>query len=213
MVFFMEKVITALETQKNNSDRVNVYLDNQFAFGVSRFVGAWLREGQVLEESRIEKLLDQDTYERAFQRALCFLAFQPRTEQEIRSKLKELGYEDIIIEAVVDELTEKKYLDDAHFAQDWIESRASSKPRSYRFFRYELQRKGVSQELIDQALQNAPDEDVLALSLGEKYLKRFENLEDEDFIRKMHGVLGRRAFTYDTIKNTIEKLIQRRRNK
>jgi len=214
LVFFiMEKIITALEPQKNNPDRVNVYIDNQFAFGVSRFVGAWLKEGQVLEESSIEKLLDQDNHERAFQRALRFLAFQPRTEKEIHSKLRELGFEEIIIEAVIGELTQKKYLDDARFAQDWIESRSGSKPRSHRFFAYELKRKGIPQEMIDQSLQNAPAEDVLALSLGEKYLNRFENLGEEDFKRKMYGVLGRRAFTYETIKKTIDKLIQMRRKK
>jgi hypothetical protein len=47
----------------------------------------------------------------------------------------------------------------------------------------------------------------MALQLGKKYLKRYANLEEDDFKKKMYGVLARRAFPYEIIKITIEKLI------
>jgi regulatory protein len=202
----MEKIITALEPQKKNPERINVYLDDQFAFGISRFVGAWLKRGDKLEDAKIRELLDDDQREVALQRALRFIAFQPRSEKEVTEKLTAAGIDEAIIETVMQELKEKNYLDDQRFAQNWIESRCASKPRSYRFYSYELKRKGISEEEIDQALQAAPPEEELAYQLGRKYLARYAALNPEDFKKKLQGVLARRAFSYDVIRQTINKL-------
>ena len=202
----MEKIITALEPQKKNPERINVYLDDQFAFGISRFVGAWLKRGDKLEDSKIKQLLDEDQREVALQRALHFIAYQPRSEKEVSDKLSAAGIDEGIITAVLQELKEKNYLDDQSFAQNWIESRCASKPRSYRFYSYELKRKGISEEKIDQALQAAPPEEELAYRLGRKYMQRYAALTPEEFKKKIQGVLARRAFSYDVIRQTINKL-------
>ena len=202
----MEKIITALEPQKKNPERMNVYLDDQFAFGISRFVGAWLKRGDKLEDAKIKELLDEDQREVALQRALRFIAYQPRSEKEVTDKLTTVGINEAIIDSVMQELKEKNYLDDQRFAQDWIESRCASKPRSYRFYSYELKRKGISEEKINQALQAAPPEEELAYQLGRKYMLRYAALDPEDFKKKMQSVLARRAFSYDVIRQTINKL-------
>ena len=49
----MTRKITALKVQKRNKNRVNVYLDNEFAFGLSRIVAGWLKTGQELSEEKI----------------------------------------------------------------------------------------------------------------------------------------------------------------
>ncbi len=207
----MEKIITALEPQKNNPERINVYIDYQFAFGISRFVGAWLKKGECLEDSRIQALLESDNHEKALQKALHFIAYQPRTEKEIRDKLTHSGFDESVIEAAMAELSEKGYLNDAHFAMNWVESRAASKPRSRRFYSYELKRKGISESIINQAIETAPEDGDLAYALGCKYLKRFAALDEAEFQKKMQGVLARRAFSYDIIKETINQLILKRK--
>ena len=83
----MAKKITALKLQKRNKDRVNVYLDDEFAFGLSRIVAAWLRTGQELTEEKIAELQAQDNVEVALQRALNFLSYRPRSEEEVRRNL------------------------------------------------------------------------------------------------------------------------------
>ncbi len=211
MVFVMtDQIITALEPQKNNPERINVYVDHEFAFGISRFVGAWLKRGERLDESRIQALLKSDLHEKALQKALHFIAYQARTEKEIREKLAKNDFSTDVIDQVLTELSEKGYLNDDRFARDWVESRAASKPRSRRFFSYELKRKGLSETAINQALEAAPEDSELAFALGCKYLKRFENLDNEQFQKKMQGVLARRAFSYEIIRQTISQLIQQR---
>ncbi len=206
----MDHIITALEPQKNNPERINVYIDHEFAFGISRFVGAWLKKGELIEESKIQMLLESDLYEKALQKALHFIAYQPRTEKEIREKLAKNEFEESVIEKVLAELNEKGYLNDVRFAHDWVETRSASKPRSRSFYSYELKRKGLSETAIGEALETAPEDSELAFALGCKYLNRFANLDDAQFQKKMQGVLARRAFSYEIIRQTITQLIQKR---
>ena len=53
-------VITALEIQKRNKERVNVFIDGEFAFGMSTIEAARLRKGQVLSATEIGLLRDED---------------------------------------------------------------------------------------------------------------------------------------------------------
>ena len=52
----MNQKITALKAQKRNPNRVNVYLDGNFAFGVARIVAAWLNIGQELSPEKVASL-------------------------------------------------------------------------------------------------------------------------------------------------------------
>ena len=69
--------ITALKFQKRNRDRVNVYLDGRFAFGLAAIEAAHLRVGQVLSDEEIARLKERDQVERAVQRAMDLLSYRP----------------------------------------------------------------------------------------------------------------------------------------
>ena len=58
------KKITAIVVQKRSPNRVNIYLDGEFAFGLARIVAAWLRTGQELSEEKIEQLQAEEARER-----------------------------------------------------------------------------------------------------------------------------------------------------
>ncbi len=155
-VFLMEKTITALETQKRNPDRINVFLDGEFAFGVSRFVGAWLTVGQNIDEIKVESLISSDEKEKALQSALRFIGYKQRTESELIKKLNQLEYSAEIIESVILELKEKRYLDDDEFASQWIEIRGETKPRGKNLLKMELRKKGIAGEIIEAAIEKCP---------------------------------------------------------
>ena len=48
--------ITAIKLQRRNHQRVNIYLNGQFAFGLARIVAAWLQVGQNISHEKIEQL-------------------------------------------------------------------------------------------------------------------------------------------------------------
>lgn len=206
----MDKTITGLEAQKKNPNRINVYLDDEFGFGVSRYVGAWLREGDKISDDSVAQIVQKDAREKAFQKALQFINYRPRSEYEIKKKLSDQGFSEPVIANVIAELLQKNYIDDLRFALDWIESRSRSKPRSRRMFRYELQQKNISEGSIDKAVSQAPEDEELAHRLGQKYLRRFSHLDDDSYKKKMEGVLARRAFPYSVIREEIRNLLKQR---
>ena len=82
------KKITAITVQKKNPDRVNIYLDGEFAFGVARITAAWLKNGDLLSEEKIARLLAEDEREWAYQQSLLYLSYRARSEKEIRQNLR-----------------------------------------------------------------------------------------------------------------------------
>ena len=108
--------ITALKTQKRNPNRINVYLDGDFAFGLSRLVGAWLTIGQELSDEKIRQLKSQDEGEVALQKAMHFLEYRSRTQQEVLRKLTELGYAEEVASEVIERLKKNQLLNDEQFA-------------------------------------------------------------------------------------------------
>src|SRR5258705_6654462 len=92
------KKITAIEVQKRSPNRVNIYLDGEFAFGLARIVAAWLKTGQELSEEKIEQLQAEDARERALQQAMLFLSYRDRSESEIRQNLRKHEIPEQVIE-------------------------------------------------------------------------------------------------------------------
>ena len=203
----MEREITAIKVQKRNHQRVSIYLDGEFAFGLSRFVAAWLEPGRKLTDAEIEKLQEEDTYEIAFQKALQFINHRPRSITETRRRLEEKGFAEEVIETTVNRLVEKSLLNDLEFAQLWIENRNTFRPRSNSLLAYELRLKGVSDDVIAQALESfGGDQEELAYQAGVKKAKQCQNDPRPDFLKKVGGYLSRRGFHYGIVKPTLEKL-------
>ena len=203
----MAREITAIKAQKHNRQRVNIYLDGEFAFGLSRFVAAWLATGRKLTKTEIEKLLEEDTYEVAFQKALQFIQHRPRSIEETRRRLSEKGFKNEVIDATLEKLQEKNWLDDFDFARQWIENRNAFRPRSNRLLAYELKLKGVADETINRALEQfSGDQNELAYQAGIKKARKCRHESEFDFLKKVGGYLGRRGFHYGIVKPAVERL-------
>jgi regulatory protein len=195
----MDQEITALKAQKKNPNRISVYLDGEYAFGLARIVAAWLKIGQRLSEEEIGRLKQQDTGEVAFQRALRFLGYRPRSEAEIQRKLREQGFEENVANAAIQRLKENGFLGDEQFARDWVENRTTFRPRSKRMLAVELRQKGVEEETIQRALAETGDEDSLAYQTAIKYARRLAGTDWETFRKRLGAFLMRRGFSYGTI--------------
>ena len=203
----MEREITAIKAQKRNRQRVSIFLDGEFAFGLSRFVAGWLEPGRKLSDEEIAKLLEDDTYEVAFQKALQFINHRPRSVDETRRRLTEKGFSDEVVEATLIKLKEKNWLDDLDFSRQWIENRNTFRPRSERLLAYELRLKGVADDKITQALEKfGGDENELAYRAGIKKAKKCRHESKFDFQKKVGGFLGRRGFHYGIVKPAVERL-------
>lgn len=200
-------IITALEIQKRNKERVNVYLDNEYAFSLDVMQAAMLRKGQTLTEAEVTALQDDDAVIKAVDRALRFLAYRPRSEQEVRRNLTEKEIPEVVIDAAVDRLRNLGYLDDRAFALFWIENRSTFKPLSPRALRYELRQKGVADTIISDLLADVDAYDA-AYQAARKRLQRLRGTDRSTFRSKINTFLQSRGFTYDIIREITEQLIE-----
>jgi len=199
------KKITAIEVQKNNPNRVNIHLDEEFAFGLDRFVAAWLSIGQALDEEKIAKLQAEDASEKAYQQAMLFLSYRARSESEIRKNLEKHEIPQTVIEETVERLRQARLVDDGQFAQAWVANRSEFRPRSRRALAVELKQKGLAEADITSATE-AVDEESLAYAAAQKRVRRLDGLEWPEFRKKLSEFLARRGFGYEIIAPTVKRL-------
>ncbi len=206
MYLSMENRITDLKLQKNNPDRVNVYLDGEYAFGLARIVAAWMEVGQTLNFEKIRKLQTEDEIESAYQKAIRFISYRPRTSAEVYKKLETQNIQADVIEQVLERLVRNHHLDDKQFADLWIDNRLAHRPRSRRVLRLELKTKGIDEETITAAFEGIEEESNVALQAGLKYLPKVKQLDWQQFRIKVSAYLARKGFSYDIIAEVLPQL-------
>jgi len=202
----MQRVITGIEQQKRNRNRVNLYLDEEFAFGLHKYTALGLKVGDVLSEEQIRQLQKEDAVEEAYQRSLKLLGFRARSEHEIRTRLSQYDCDEEVIEQVIVRLTEKGYVNDQRFAEEWVENRTTFRPRGRKLLKLELQQKNLDEEQIESAMNDLPDEEEMARNAARKYSARLRGLDEQTFKKKLYGFLVRRGFQYEDFKVIMEEL-------
>jgi len=198
--------ISAIEPQQKNPQRVNIYLDGEFAFGLACITAAWLKVGQELSGEKIASLQTEDANEMAYQKALHFLSYRPRSSAEVRQNLAKRGTHESLIEETVNRLQRAGLINDLEFARAWVENRNTFQPRSKSALRMELQRKGLNNEIVQLVLDEQVDEEALAFEAARKYARRLTGLEWLEFRRKLYGFLARRGFSYTTLSPVVSEV-------
>jgi regulatory protein len=198
--------ITAIEPQRRKPQRVNVYLDGEFAFGLARLTAGWLKVGQELDQRRITSLQAEDASEMVYQKAIHFLGFRPRSMAEVRQNLAKRGYEDTVISETLHRLQQAGMVNDQEFARAWVENRNTFRPRSKSALRMELRRKGLADDIIETVLIEQIDEESLAFAAARKYARRLAGLEPLEFRQKLGGYLARRGFSFTTLSPIVSEV-------
>jgi regulatory protein len=205
----MAGTVTAVEVQAKRRNRVNVYLNNTFAFGLTALVAeqAGLRPGVFLSDDQISRLLDDNTLQQAMDTSLNFLSYRPRSEREVRSNLQRKKIPEALIERVMERLKRSGLVDDSAFARFWTENRASFSPRGERAIKAELRQKGVETDVIQTAVGSAElDEESNAYTVALKKARSLRGLDQRAFWQRLSGHLARRGFGYDVIHPVVTRL-------
>ena len=148
-------------------------------------------------------------FEKFYNKALKFLSYRPRSEKEIRDKLRRKKASEEIINKIISRLKENNFLNDEEFAKWWIEQRTNFKPRSVRLIKIELKQKGIDKELIDETIDHLPstiDDLSSAKKLIEKRISRYKNLTPDKKFQKIARYLSSKGFDYDIIKEIFKDL-------
>ena len=207
------RTITALRFQKRDKERVNLFLDSEYAFPLPALEAAQLRIGQQLSEQEIEELRAVDLRSRGYNRALRFLAVRPRSQVEVRRNLQAYRPRDgrrlaeSQIEWIIAKLQEWQYLDDREFARFWVEQRNRFRPVAPRALRYELRQKGVDDSVAHEIIDELSDATSACEAAARSRLYRWqEETNPVQFRRKMGSFLQRRGFDYEVARGVIDRI-------
>jgi regulatory protein len=203
----MAGTITALRFQKRNAERVNVYLDDRYAFALPATVAVQLRRGQHLGDDDVARLQAIDQEEQAYDKCLRFLAYRPRSTAEVRRYLARRGCPESVTESIIERLQAADYLDDLAFARFWVSDRERFSPRGPLALRHELRQKGVAASIIAQVLEGAGGEDS-AYQAALHRARRLPGLDARAFRQKLGNYLLRRGFSHDVVWPTVEQVWQ-----
>lgn len=207
--------ITSIEPQVHNEDRVSIFLDGEFAFGVHEdvVVSHRLAEGDRLSTEARADVERDEAYVQAKQSALDYLAHKARTEQEVRRKLRGIDVSVGVIERVLARLEELGYLDDEAYAHNYVRNRFSNKKYGPIRIRRELVERGVDRSVADEAVADLLGDRDVGEAAWVHAQKRWPRLSDEQDPRrrkqKMYRYLRRRGFSSDTIYTVLDRLERR----
>jgi regulatory protein len=200
--------ITSLKTTRRDPKRVSLHLDGAYAFTLAADLVAKesLEVGDSLEEARVESLLAADQVARATEAALSFLAYRPRSEREVRDRLRRGDFALEAIEQVIVRLYDWRYLDDADFARRWVEGRAAGRPRGARLLQQELRQKGIDTEVAREAIAEAElDEAAAAEDLARRRLAAYAGEDPQVVRRRVGAYLARRGYGFDVVRVALER--------
>jgi regulatory protein len=178
-------LITSVEKQKRSRYRYNIYINDLFAFSVHEdmLVKYRLLKGEYVNAARIEAIITEDENHKALMEALRYVGRRPRSSKEIEIKLQEKGYSEEAITITIQKLVEQKIIDDEQFANLWTEHRIFSQKKGRRWVQQELKQKGLSKELINEAMANV-DEEAELKAAYDTAKKKWDTIKGEAYERK-----------------------------
>jgi regulatory protein len=167
-----------------------------------------IQVGDQLDGSRVADILAHEETARATEAALVYLAHRPRSEREVRDRLRRGDFPSETIEKVIARLHDWRYLDDADFARRWVENRAAHRPRGRRLLQQELRRKGIAAETVNEVIAEADlDELAAATELARRRLGTTTGDDPIAARRRLGAYLARRGYSYDVVRVALERAL------
>ncbi|MBH28110.1 MAG: hypothetical protein CL789_02590 [Chloroflexi bacterium] len=199
--------ITDIKSQRRDKNRVNVFMDGQFAFSLSYNQAQFLTVGQELSSVEMANLLESDNVEKAYEKALGFISHRPRSVLEVSNRLKKYGIDSKVAEEVISRLKEKNVLNDTDFALLWVENRSTFRPRGKLLLRKELLSKGISDNDIEIALSEV-EESADARQLAYSKLSKYNDLTLDSLRQRIWSLLSRNGFDYSIVNDVVTEIVQ-----
>ena len=206
------KKITKIEYQKNNKDRVNIYLDDKFEFGLDLniMIKYSLSKNMELDDEFIYDILLAEQKTKAYNYAVSVLSRSAKSEKELRTKMTDKGYELEFVNITIEKLKMNKYIDDDDYSDRFIHDKISFSKYGKRKLKEALHNKGIDRQIIEEKLSLISTEDEIsrAYELGEKKIRSLTKEDNSKKYMKLSNFLIGKGFEYETVKKVVSKLLK-----
>ncbi|MHC0039103.1 recombination regulator RecX [Pseudoneobacillus sp. C159] len=207
--------ISKITTQKKQTDRFNIYVDDgngeKYAFSVDEdvLIKYQLKKGIHLDEFTQMEVLYQDTIRKALGVAIQYLAHRMRSEKEVRDYLVVKEVEAPVIQEVIHRLYNLSYLNDEEFALAFVRTQINTNDKGPTVVKMELREKGVADPIIDKVLDEFTFD--LQLEKVQKLCQKAFSKKRTDsryvFEQKLKLALQRKGHSFAIIEEVLRSMV------
>lgn len=203
-------IITKIEQQKKNEDRVNIYVNDEFFTAIFKeLVFTFnLKKGDEIDEEHLKSILSDEMYLKAKNKALNILSKADQAEKKIREKLS-TDFEEDTINRVIEFLKKNNFINDNLLAQKIVNTNLNLNKCGKNRIKQNLYNKGLDASAINEAMSDIDSDAEFdnAMYLAKKRYERVKNEDKRKIYQKLSQHLAYKGFNYDIIKRVLNKLL------
>ena len=202
------RIISKISPQKRKG-RYNIFIDDNFAFGVDEEVllKFQLSKGLHISKELQEEIESEESYYKVYQRTLNYLTYSLRSEKQIRDYLKKHDAEQYS-DRMVEHFKKLGLLDDLNYAESYVRTMANVNQKGPRNMEMDLKQKGITEDQIAIALEEYPYAQQFenAKNLAEKRWQRAKNDSHIEGIQKVKQYLVNKGYSFEIADDVIDEL-------
>ena len=222
--------ITKIEPQKKHKNRMSVFLDDMFAFGIDAFslYALKLKENDEIDEIRLREIIKvnllpalviggglpillyisggTDLFESAKTYAANLVSARSYTERGMKQKLMDHTGDEATANKVLAFLKEYKLIDDSDYARRFASDCLNLKKYGRRKIKYKLLEKGIPAEIAENAIEELDCNDVEAENLEKLMQKKLGGDFDMKNVMRAKRYFAAKGYSFDDIDSTLRKL-------
>lgn len=198
-----------------DDEKATVFFDNGEKLVLHKDVlyQSGLRKGDEVSSDRFSSLNHQETFYLIKQKAFRLLQRRIHTSRELYTKLRQKFSDELLIKNCLTELKQKGFINDREFAFAFISEKQKSKKWSKAKLKSELIKRGVSNEIISEVLNQAFDtkkETESAKELAEKKLSQIVKKENDKrkVFQKIMMYLQSKGYDYEMSSEVVRKILK-----
>lgn len=210
--------ISKIAIQQKRTDRYNVFLKDvhgkeSYAFSVEEdtLIKERLRKGMIIDQIKINQLIRSDNTNKAFNKAIHYLAQRMRSEREVRERLDKAEYDSAQIDVVIERLYKEKLLDEKAFSEAFVLTKKETTMKGPKVIERELREKGIKEADRLYGLSFYTEEQAIdkIVKWINKQQSKQKKLSHQAFKMKLKQQLIQKGFSTDAIQVAMEQSLKR----
>ena len=204
-----------IKAEKFGKSHVKILFDdsNQITLAYEIFLKHQLKLKQGISQAVLSQIVREDQEYSVRQSALGYIARRHHSKNEIRIKLKQKKFDGELIEQTLDQLEQKKYIDDNSFARAFTDEKIKTRNWGRIKIKSELIKRGISTNIIEEIIQekfSGESEIEAGLELAAKKLRKIKNrkFESDKVKSNIFSFLISRGYNYDACKKIFSLLFK-----
>ena len=204
-------IITKIECGNRNKNRVNIYIDEEYAFSVDMEIV--YKEGLKVKDSvdydKLKKIIEEDNYIKCKNAAIKIIERSYKSEKEIKDKLLKKEFDNNTVNRTLSFLKEYNLIDDEKLVSMYVKDRLRN--QGEKKIKYSLMQKGINEELIYRELNKVNNDDLedIAYNLALKKYEVISKRENDKYklYQKLTRYLMSRGYGYDLISRVVKRIV------